>query len=418
MAHTKVSIIGATFMGNRGAEAMLTTVIAQIRAKKPNTQFNVFSYYPRLDKELVHDPSIHVHSSTPLYLVGVLFLGSLLYRLAQELKLNFLFFLFPDSIRALAGSVALFDISGVSFIDGREIFLPFNCLTIFPALVLKVPLIKLSQALGPFKNNINRLCARIFLSRCQMVYARGKDTYRHLRELGIMKNKYKLSTDIAFLHEVGHSLTKENERYFEQMVSDTAKLQKRTSALVGICLSSVVYLLDKQKDAIYLETIRSLVTSLVENGYGVVLFPNATLPSKTLRNNDLPVIDMIRASLDNKTAAHVISIEKCINADQIKRIIQKCDITVVSRFHAMIASLSCAVPVLVIGWSHKYVEIMEQFNQASLVVDYKKLHKEQLYKIVHLTLKHRNSISTQIRSRLNFVQTQAKKQIEEIVKFV
>jgi colanic acid/amylovoran biosynthesis protein len=43
----------------------------------------------------------------------------------------------------------LIDLAGVSFIDGREKFLPFNILTILPAMLLGVPVVKFAQAMGP-----------------------------------------------------------------------------------------------------------------------------------------------------------------------------------------------------------------------------------------------------------------------------
>ena len=46
----EVAITGATFTGNRGAEAMLTTVIGRVHDKDPDVICNVFSYYPEDDR--------------------------------------------------------------------------------------------------------------------------------------------------------------------------------------------------------------------------------------------------------------------------------------------------------------------------------------------------------------------------------
>jgi polysaccharide pyruvyl transferase WcaK-like protein len=48
-----------------------------------------------------------------------------------------------------------------------------------------------------------------------------------------------------------------------------------------------------------------------------------------------------------------------------------CKGVMVSRFHAMIAALSAKQPVIVLGWSHKYKEVMDSFELGSLVYDYK-----------------------------------------------
>ena len=55
----EISIIAATFYGNRGAEAMLSTTIVAIKTKyEGSIKFNVFSYYPSQDTKLVSNPNI------------------------------------------------------------------------------------------------------------------------------------------------------------------------------------------------------------------------------------------------------------------------------------------------------------------------------------------------------------------------
>ena len=72
------SIIAATCYGNRGAEAMLETVIGRLREREPALRFEVFSYDPADDRRLVDDPQVRIHSSTPFALVA--WLGLLLLR--------------------------------------------------------------------------------------------------------------------------------------------------------------------------------------------------------------------------------------------------------------------------------------------------------------------------------------------------
>ena len=68
-----ISIIGGTISGNRGAEAMLSTVIGRTRENYPSAVFNVFSYYPADDRKVCIDKHISIYSATPVYLVFVLF---------------------------------------------------------------------------------------------------------------------------------------------------------------------------------------------------------------------------------------------------------------------------------------------------------------------------------------------------------
>ena len=76
---SSVAIIAATFHGNRGAEAMLSTAIGVLSERGgPQLRFEVFSYYPTVDRQLVNDPRVRIFSSTPAHLVLVLLPGAAL----------------------------------------------------------------------------------------------------------------------------------------------------------------------------------------------------------------------------------------------------------------------------------------------------------------------------------------------------
>ena len=93
----------------------------------------------------------------------------------------------------------LIDLAGVSFIDGREKFLPFNILTLAPAFFLKVPVVKFSQAMGPFRNPLNFFTAKHILSRCERLFARGEQTAANLSNLPLSRNSWQMAGDLAFL---------------------------------------------------------------------------------------------------------------------------------------------------------------------------------------------------------------------------
>ncbi len=57
------------------------------------------------------------------------------------------------------------------------------------------------------------------------------------------------------------------------------------------------------------------------------------------------------------------------SAGEIKCVIRRLDLLVGSRFHSIVAALSCRVPAVVLGWSHKYVELMRLVGLEDLVLD-------------------------------------------------
>ena len=61
----------------------------------------------------------------------------------------------PRGPRQLARSQVLLDVFGVSYSDGRERFLPFNVLCNWPAMMFRVPVVKLSHAAARFSITVN-----------------------------------------------------------------------------------------------------------------------------------------------------------------------------------------------------------------------------------------------------------------------
>ncbi|MBD0415994.1 polysaccharide pyruvyl transferase family protein [Oryzicola mucosus] len=371
---TSVSIIAATFYGNRGAEGMLSTTIGMLRRHAgEDLTFNVFTYYPERDRELVADQRVSMYSSTPAYLVAVLFPFALLYRFLGFFRLRPLQRMLPKSVQALAASSMLVCLAGVSFVGGRTKFIPFNIATILPAMVLGVPVVKFAQALGPFNEPLNRLAAKIFLPWCNHVFTRGEKTQAHMKEVFPNKTFYERADDCAFLFEKSFCISAPAPGGLDGLATlDQHRAAGRT--IVGVCPSIVVALRAKASGWDYAALMRDLLSGLVAKGYAVALFPNATRGEdmdKT-HNNDLPLLLEIYEGLDAETRKYCVSFSGSLNIAQIHQIIEASDVVAVSRFHAMVGALAAGTPVMVIGWSHKYLEVMQRFQQEDMVLDYKR----------------------------------------------
>lgn len=366
---TDVALVGATFYGNRGAEAMLATTIALLRRRRPDLRFNVYSYYPAKDRALVADERVRVFSATPAHLVAALLPLALLYAGLGIPGVRRLRRWLPQSIRALANSKVLICLAGVSFIDGREKYLPFNIATILPAMLVGVPVVKFAQAVGPFDDRLNRLAAQLFLTRCARVFSRGPVTQSHL-EARFGGSFFGRANDVAFLFEPAYALSPRVPALDAIMRRVEASRQAGVP-IVGICPSVVVARRRAARGSDYAREIADVAASLARAGKGVVLFANATRgddPDKT-HNNDLPLLAAIRDALPADVRPAVTVVDHGVNAADVHRIIAGCDVIVTSRFHAMIGALACTTPVLVLGWSHKYREVMALFELEECVFD-------------------------------------------------
>jgi polysaccharide pyruvyl transferase WcaK-like protein len=412
----RFAIIAGTLTGNHGAEAMLTTAIGQVRDRWPDARIDLFSYYPKADRALVSDPGIVVHSSTPKSLVLVLGPGALVLGALSSIGLGGLRGLFPRSVRALARCDALLDVAGVSFIDGREKYLPFNLFTIWPAMWLRVPVVKLAQAMGPFRHPLNRLAAHA-LRHCALVFARGEGTWDNLQELGMPEGVARRAADVAFLHRDADSITHEGAADVERML---AALDARPKArpIVGVCPSSVIAGKAEKEGWDYPGFLAGIVRGLTDDGCDVLLFPNATrAASEKRRNNDLPVIAQVAAACTD-LGDSVRAVDFDVDTSGIKRLVARMDIAMVSRFHAMVGALTLAVPVFVLGWSHKYLEVMEQFDQGGEVFDSSRHDSAEVLAAVRSLRERRDEAAVRIEAKLGGVRASSASQFDALSEVV
>ena len=371
-------VTGIALSGNKGAAAMALALIQGLERRLPDARFALFTYYPRADREwlprllagrvtLVDASPVRALLRFPL----LLWAG-----LARRLGLPPALWRWGAAVRALDGALAFLDASGISFVDGRERFLPFNLLVTLPGVLLGVPTIKVSQALGPFDNPLNRAAARLVLPRLELVCARGEATERHLRRLGL--------ANVARYPDVTFCYRLEEGAPAPVLPPALEELRDRGGELVGVSPSQVVHAACRRRGVPYLPMLRDFVVRLLEGGSGVVVLAHSARRGVSARhNNDLPVVAELRALLEDCGATadpRLLVIADELSPSALRRLIGGLDLLVASRLHAVVGALCMGTPTLVMGWSHKYGEILAAFDQERFALDYGSLDAETLWR--------------------------------------
>lgn len=389
---------------------MLVTTIGQLRERIPDCRFIVLGYYPRRDRELCSDPLIEFYDYRPFNLLFKVFPLAVLAWLLGRFRIRLPDALIGKGLGAIRSADMMCDLGGITFCDGREIFLPYNVLSVLPAILLDVPVVKLSQAMGPFNNRLNRLLARWILGRCERSFARGEQTATHLNELAIPADGIGTAADVAFSWKREFTLTSENEPDIRQLERQLSSGE--FASTVAIVPSSLLM----GKSPGYIDAMAGLVANLVESGHRVLLLPNATRQqSGKPRNNDLvaikEVLRVIRRQSPEKMD-RVVAATFDINTAGIRQLLGQCGLVVTSRFHAMVAALASGIPTVVVGWSHKYGEVMQQFGCEAYGVDHQ--HRDDLLSIVQEALQKRELLARQINKALPPVLRSSQQQFEYV----
>ncbi|MEL7626169.1 MAG: polysaccharide pyruvyl transferase family protein [Anaerolineaceae bacterium] len=413
MAGKQYAIMGGSVWGNRGAEAMLMTVIAEIRKFDPDAFFNVYTIYPEKDRGFVQDEHIRFLSGTPLSVAINHFGWSIL---AAPFRLLGIKIPLPKSVAKLRNSDYLLDIGGITFSDGRALQLLYNVFTIWPAMLLGVPVIKLSQALGPFKTNLNRKLAKRFLPGCKRIFTRGYLTHKFVQDLPGLEAKIEQAADIAFLYDPTYSLSQENEDKVASLRSKIMEWKRAGEKVIAIVPSSLVLKRSRKQGLDYPGKLLNLYLDGKDKALRFVFLPNGTREGcEQTMNNDIIAISAIREKF--KLELSVDQFEKIewvdydINTRGVREIIGVTDGLVASRFHAMVAGLSLCVPTLVIGWSHKYRETLADFSMQDYAIDYKNTDLNIL-KVYRVFINNLDQIKARLEDSIDAVKVSSSKQFE------
>jgi len=416
MAADQVGIIGATIHGNRGATAMLETLAGRLRAVDPGRQIAIFSYYPETDARLISDPKVIVASASPADLVLKHFPGALIAGLFRLFGFRWPDALLPRDIRELRRCEMLLDVAGICFSDGREKFLPFNILTIWPAMMLGIPVVKCSQALGPFENLLTRWSAKLFLPHCKMIFGRGSETLAHLDSLAGLKDRFQSAGDLAFLHRNNFALSSENQDRVRDLMNKLKADAGDGRPLICVCPSNIASSSFGSLEA-YARAMASLADGLAAGGNRVIVMPTATREnSPKAHNNDINLVNMISSGISGdhpKEWLYLVNWD--IAFSDIKNIIQLTDGVITFRFHGLVAALSTCRPTIAVGWGHKYRELLRQFGLEDYDINHQDVDMTGLVQRANQLLEAGPDISRQIQEALPEVEAACEIQIDYIL---
>jgi colanic acid/amylovoran biosynthesis protein len=236
------------------------------------------------------------------------------------------------------------------------------------------PIVFLPQAWGPFTNKSIRKFSASAINLSDCAYARDKRSYFYINELeGIDRNKIKLAPDIAF-HFEGASKEQAINILKENGLISTEK------NMVGIMPNMQVYLRTNGKghENKYVKMLIDLARYFLKTqNFTVVLIPHQVQPSKNSEISDDRVLcDLIKVSLGN--IPDVVALTDYYSAEILKAIIGNMNLVIGSRYHGIIAALSQMIPTLVLGWSHKYFELLSDVGIEQYIADHKNLNKDEL----------------------------------------
>jgi polysaccharide pyruvyl transferase WcaK-like protein len=393
----RIAIIGAALSANKGAAAMVESVMARLPNEMGDCHFDILTTYPDADASRIPaGADAAVVGLQPLRLALVEFPIACLALVARTLRIP-LFWVRSRGCRSMLDSSVVVDVAGISFADGRGFaIVVYNALMTGVPLLLGVPTVKAAQALGPFQSIPNKWLAPLVLRRVKTVCARGGRTREHLDSLGGVN-----AVDVADL-----AFSLDEAAGLPSAVS--AALGSIESNFIVVMPSAVVKGIFESTGGNYVSAMASLVSEIrSKTGRSVVIAPHsyrAGLPEG--RMNDGPVCREVAEACAGDS--QVLGLDSDLTAGELRHLVALGSVLVTSRFHAMISGLATSTPTVVVGWSHKYKEVLDDFGLSSLGLDSSALNNpSETAGVVARVLSERDELSQQITAALPAVKVRS-----------
>ena len=201
-------------------------------------------------------------------------------------------------------------------------------LNLWYATMARIPVIVCSATIGPYQSKFLRRVAKHVLNKVNIITLREEYSRDYLQNLGVDKPDIYLSADLAFLMEPP------NKEKIPQML-EGMYITSEDRPLVGIAPTAMMHSALKQPQ--YIQLIAELTDFLIED-------LNATIIYVANTYQDRPITQNIYEKVKNKHKVRILPFN--VSASETKGIIGICDVFICSRFHALVASTSLAVPSL------------------------------------------------------------------------
>lgn len=409
---TTVCTIGAAYSANKGAGSMIQALADELPSAVPGITVEVHTTYPACDQALLErlGEDLTVIDAGPRGLALVQLPLALLAGTLRVARLPWRWLMRHPALRSLADADLVIDITGIAFTDARGArFVVYHLLLDLVPLLLGVPVVKASQALGPFEHKATRTAARLTLPRLRRIVSRGRSSSQNLDRLGV---PYDEAADLAFLMKTSDRHRAEAERHLNELGVD--------GSFLAVSPSSVLRGMAARDGLDYTATVIEITRRVADaTDLPIVVFGHSSQATEAAygetvpeRLDDLLVCREVVAALDR---SDVLLLDISLGPAELRAVIDRADLVVASRFHAMISALATATPVVVLGWSHKYAEVLDEFGLTGLALDHTSRPAEELAQAILDALARSDDIARTIEERLGAVTASARHNIDVIV---
>ena len=316
--------IDHTSFNNLGAELMHDAIIRNVKSKYPNASFIAGKSLRKSPPEKLQEAGLLPYK-----------INNSIKKILSKQLLKFQFEPWNYGLLINDNLDVVFDAGGFRFGDqwmhttskNKKLKAYYSVLKKKGAKIIFLP-----QAFGPFEKPASIEAIKIVFKYADLIYAREKESFRHLNTIFPDSKKIKIAKD------------------FTIDVSATEKNEIITNRICIIPNKRMLTHVVQEKTETYLNTLVEIISLLLRRDFEVFLMSFCDV-------EDLKVCHDIREKLDNN-----IPIYSGLSGSEAKAIIKSCYVVYSSRYHGVVSALNQNVPCMTSSWSHKYEELLTGYQ--------------------------------------------------------
>jgi len=333
-----IEIKGAGYV-NKGAELMLKSVLYKEGVFDKNVKFivNMFSgsFRNRNLSGVGHLAWLHTWN----YVIVAHFIEKFFSIIPKKIRRYFNIYI-PEEIDYI------FDISGFIYSDQFNSKASIRVASYYEKRVLDgAKIILMPQAVGPFENPKIKYAVLKIFQLSNLIFIRDKISFDYFLKLDKNIKRAYLCPDFTFF-----------------IKEDDSKLNRKLVGKVCIIPNEKIFSSKKIIFENYINTLNQVISFCKNKNVEVFFLIHEA-------KKDLSLLKKVSSNLEH-------NIEYIIeqNPLKLKSIIKNSKFVVSSRYHGLISSLYQGVPIIATGWSHKYHQLLCEYDIESHMIEYANEH--------------------------------------------
>ena len=242
------------------------------------------------------------------------------------------------------------------------------------------PVFFYANSIGPLNSKIGKFLTKKILQKADKITLRDQLSADLINSLGIQN--FKITADPAFLFE-------------------TKEKTKTKSKKIAISLRNWI-----KHEKNYIQTLKSVVTNLENQGYQILL-----IPMQTFQDNYTEVLTQI--------ASEQSLIVNPKDFEELIEILNDCEFTIGMRLHFLIASSLSGTPFITLSYSQKTTALAEELGQKKYLLKIQEVFLEKIISLINQLKKENTEIIDRLKSEVEKKKKKAelnKKILENFIK--